>query len=57
MMLAFLGDPRAREGALELREALREDEAPYLARLLQALGELRVCQLSVAGSGAVRSLS
>ena len=47
MMLAFLGDPRAREGTLALREALREDEAPYLGRLLQAIGELRVCRLAV----------
>jgi hypothetical protein len=47
MMLAFLGDPRAREGALALREALREDEAPYLGRLLQAIGELVVCRLAV----------
>jgi hypothetical protein len=36
MMLTFLSDPRARDAILELREALREDEAPYLNRLLQA---------------------
>jgi hypothetical protein len=47
MMLAYLGDPRAREGLLKLREALREDEAPYLDRLLQATGEVRVCRLAV----------
>jgi hypothetical protein len=47
MMLAFLGDARAREGALGLREALREDEAPYLGRLLQAIGDLRVCRLAL----------
>ncbi len=47
MMLAYLGDPRAREGLLKLREALREDEAPYLDRLLQATSELRVCRLDV----------
>jgi hypothetical protein len=46
-MLAFLGDPRARDGALALREALREDEAPYLGRLLQAVGDLKVCRLEV----------
>lgn len=47
MMLAYLGDPRAREGILKLREALREDEAPYLGRLLLAISELRVCRLEV----------
>ncbi len=47
MMLAYLGDPRAREALLKLREALREDEAPYLDRLLQATSELRVCRLAV----------
>jgi hypothetical protein len=47
MMLAFLGDARARDGALALSEALREDEAPYLGRLLQAIGDLRVCRLAV----------
>jgi len=47
MMLAYLGDPRAREGLLKLREALREDEGPYLDRLLQATSELRVCRLGV----------
>ncbi|HEY3493115.1 MAG TPA: hypothetical protein VGK73_00460, partial [Polyangiaceae bacterium] len=47
MMLAYLGDPRAKEGILKLREALREDEAPYLGRLLQAISEVRVCRLNV----------
>jgi len=47
MMLSFLGDPRARDGVLALREALREDEAPYLGRLLQAIGDLKVCRLGV----------
>jgi hypothetical protein len=47
MMLAYLGDPRAREALLKLREALREDEAPYLDRLLQATGDVRVCRLGV----------
>lgn len=57
MLLAFLNDARAREGVLELREALREDEAPYLSRLLQALDETRVCQLRVQGSGGSREVS
>lgn len=49
-MLAYLGDPRAREAAVTLGEALREDEAPYLRRLLQATGEVRVCQVQVSRS-------
>jgi hypothetical protein len=47
MMLTFLSDPRARDAVLELREALREDEAPYLNRLLQAQGPVKVCKLEV----------
>jgi hypothetical protein len=57
MLLAFLGDPRAKEGAMNLREALREDEAPFLGRLLQSQADLRVCQLHVAGTGGVRAVS
>ena len=57
MLLAFLGDPRAKEGTLNLREALREDEAPYLTRLTQALSEVRVCELSVVGGSAKRRAS
>jgi hypothetical protein len=56
MMLAYLGDPRAREGILRLREALREDEAPYLDRLLYATSEARVCRLDVETVGAGRSV-
>jgi hypothetical protein len=52
MMLAFQGDPRAREGLLALREALREDEAPYLDRLLATIGDVRVCRLAVKDEGA-----
>ncbi|MFZ5890615.1 MAG: hypothetical protein ACOY0T_06050 [Myxococcota bacterium] len=47
MLLAFLGDPRAKEGVLALREALRDDEAPYLTRLIQSLADVRVCDLRV----------
>ncbi len=47
MMLTFLGDPRARDAVLELREALREDEAPYLNRLIVAQAPVKVCKLSV----------
>ncbi len=52
MLLAYLGDARAREAALKLREALREDEAPYLARLVSALADVRACNLGVS-SGTV----
>ncbi len=51
MLLAFLADPRAKDAVLGLREALREDEAPYLTRIIQALGDVRVCSLRV-GAGA-----
>lgn len=57
MLLAFLGDPRAREGALNLREALREDEASYLTRVLQVTSDVRVCQIQVAGTGSARSMA
>ncbi|HEX3596962.1 MAG TPA: hypothetical protein VHU80_17755, partial [Polyangiaceae bacterium] len=53
MLLAYLGDPRAKEGALGLREALREEEAPYIDRLLWTQSEVRTCQVTVApGAGA-----
>jgi hypothetical protein len=55
MMLAYLGDPRARQGVLELREALREDESPYLDRLFRALGNVRTCAVKVDNAGTVRS--
>lgn len=51
MMLAYVGDPRAREGALGLREALREDEAPYLDRLTWALHPVRTCDVQVQETG------
>jgi hypothetical protein len=57
MMLAYLGDARAREGILKLREALREDEAPYLDRLLQATADVRVCRLSVSQSTSGASIT
>ncbi|RYZ03650.1 MAG: hypothetical protein EOO73_26685 [Myxococcales bacterium] len=47
MMLTFLGDPRARDAVLELREALREDEAPYLNRLIVAQSPVKVCKLQL----------
>lgn len=51
MMLSWLGDPRAKDGALSMREALREDEAPYIDRLTWTFGEIRTCQVE-AGEGA-----
>lgn len=57
MLLAFLGDARAREGALKLKEALREDEAPYLERVLDATSEARICRLKVTRAGAQARVS
>ena len=57
MLLAFFGDPRAKDAILELREALREDEAPYLDRLLQAVAPVHVCALKVSEYGDSRSVS
>jgi hypothetical protein len=57
MMLAFLGDPRARDAALELREALRQDEGPYLDRLVWALGHVRACDIRAEGVGPKRTVS
>jgi hypothetical protein len=45
MMLAFLGDERARQHALELRSDGRELEWPYLERILQSVTPLRVCEV------------
>ncbi len=56
MMLAYLNDPRAKDGILKLREALREDEAPYLDRLLAATSDLRVCRLAVQNEAGGRSV-
>lgn len=57
MLLSFFGDPRAKDAILELREALREDEAPYLDRLLQAVSPLHVCALKVSEYGDSRTAS
>jgi hypothetical protein len=56
MMLAFLGDPRAKEGALKLRDALRDEEGDYLRRVLAALADVHACDLKVSGSGATRGI-
>ena len=57
MLLSFFGDPRAKDAILELREALREDEAPYLDRLLQAVSPVHVCSLKVSEYGDSRTAS
>jgi hypothetical protein len=57
MLLTFFGDPRAKDAILELREALREDEAPYLDRLLQAVGDVHACGLKVSEFGESRTVS
>jgi hypothetical protein len=49
-MLSYLGDPRARPFALDLKDALRAAEGPYLRRVLAATGKLRVCDLRVGAS-------
>ena len=54
MLLAFLRDPRAREATVELGDSLRESESSYLRRLLEALAEVRMCQVQVAGAGSQR---
>ena len=53
--MAFLRDPRAKEAALELRQALRESESAYLERLLAATGDLRVCDTQRLPSGELRA--
>lgn len=57
MLLTYFGDPRAKDAIMELREALREDEAPYLDRLLQAVSEIHACALKVSEYGESRSVS
>jgi hypothetical protein len=55
MMLAYVGDPRAKEGALALREALREEEAPYIDRLAWTFGDVRSCNVEVQGAGSTHT--
>jgi hypothetical protein len=56
MLLAYLGDPRAKEGALGLREALREEEAPYIDRLLWTQSDVRTCSITVAPGASPRTV-
>lgn len=50
-MLGYLGDARARDAALGLKDALRSAEAPYLRRVLAALHDVRTCDVEVKPSG------
>jgi hypothetical protein len=56
MMLAYLGDKRARAGVVELGEALRDSESGYLRRLLEATNDVIPCQLELGPAGNPRSL-
>src|SRR4051812_25703407 len=51
MMLAFLGDARAREVLLKLKQDLEQSQLAYIDRLLDSVADLRVCQLHVSAVG------
>lgn len=53
LLLTYLGDPRARDALMRLREAMREDEAPYLMRLLDIARDVRICRLRPESTGKV----
>lgn len=57
MMLAFLGDPRAKMGALKLRDALSEPEMPYLDRVLATQGNLITCDWRTSAPARIRDVS
>lgn len=46
-ILSYLGDPRARDAALHLKDAMRAAETPYLRRVLMATGDVRVCDIEL----------
>lgn len=46
-ILSYLGDHRARDAALHLKEAMRAAETPYLRRVLMATGDVRVCDVEL----------
>ena len=54
MLLAYLRDPRSREAAVELGDSMRESESSYLRRLMEAMGEIRTCQVQVSTNGVHR---
>lgn len=47
MMLAYLGDRRARPAIVELGEALRDSEGAYLRRVLEAVQDQVACQITL----------
>lgn len=47
MMLAYLGDKRARPGVVDLGEALRDSEGAYLRRVLEATSDQIACQITL----------
>jgi hypothetical protein len=55
MMLAYLGDKRARPAVVDLGEALRDSEGAYLRRVLEATQDQIACQVSL-GMGNPKSL-
>lgn len=55
MMLAYLGDRRARASTVELGEAMRDSESGYLRRLLEATSDQVPCQIEL-GTGNPRPL-
>lgn len=57
MMLAFLGDQRAKGGAVKLQEALRESEQPYLERVLMTQNEIITCDWRASTEGQIRQVS
>jgi hypothetical protein len=57
MMLAFLGDARAKGGAMKLQEALRESEQPYLERVLLTQNEVITCDWRASTEGRTREVS
>lgn len=52
-ILSYLGDPRARDAALHLKDAMRAAEAPFLRRILSATGNIRVCDVELRKEGEV----
>jgi hypothetical protein len=51
MMLAFLGDARARDALLRLDAPLESEQQQYYERVLDSTAELRVCELMLSSSG------
>jgi len=54
MLLTYLGDPRGRTAAADLRGAERDDESSYLDRVLDATRPLAVCKTAFSPLGGRR---